>query len=275
MKMYGKATETANAILTAFQSPETLPKALAPIFIHRTDDTPCRKWSFRNQFLTALAGTGDARGFKQWQAVDRHVSKGSKCFHILSPCLKKTKDKATGEDKTALYGFKSTAVFRLEDTEGADLPIDTAAQAFIDGLPLIDVARGWGIKVESFTGQHSRFLGAFSPTHKNIAIGVENVDVFLHELTHAADHKGGPGLKGGQHFRQEVVAEFGSAVLGECLGLGQATDLGGAYEYIERYARAAEKTPVDACMECLDRVCLAVALILHTAEALEGARVAS
>ena len=59
MKMYGKAHETASTILEAFRNPETLPEVIAPIFIHRKDDLPCRKWSWRNQLLTALAATDD------------------------------------------------------------------------------------------------------------------------------------------------------------------------------------------------------------------------
>ena len=61
-RFHGKAKQAADTIIGAFQS-GTLPKALAPIFINRPDeDTPCRKWSWSNQLLTALAGYSDARG---------------------------------------------------------------------------------------------------------------------------------------------------------------------------------------------------------------------
>ena len=79
-KFYGKAEAAARTILEAFQS-GNLPKSLAPIFIHRKDDVPCRQWSWSNQLLTALAGHSDARGFRQWEAAGRHVS----CRGLLQP----------------------------------------------------------------------------------------------------------------------------------------------------------------------------------------------
>jgi hypothetical protein len=85
---------------------------------------------------------------------------------------------------------------------------------------------------------------------------------------HAADYKLGNAVEKGQHWRKETVAEFGAAILAECLGL-ECSNLGGAYSYIESYARAAEKTPQAACMECLDRICQAVALVLDAAESLQ------
>ena len=52
MKMYGKAHQVANQILEAFQHPETLPQTIAPIFIYRRDDVPCRKWSWPGSIST-------------------------------------------------------------------------------------------------------------------------------------------------------------------------------------------------------------------------------
>ena len=43
VKFYGKAESAANGILEAFQKPDELPAALAPVFINRKDDVPCRK----------------------------------------------------------------------------------------------------------------------------------------------------------------------------------------------------------------------------------------
>ena len=54
-KFYGKAEAAARTIVEAFQSGD-LPKALAPIFVKRRDNVPCRQWSWSNQLLTALAG---------------------------------------------------------------------------------------------------------------------------------------------------------------------------------------------------------------------------
>ena len=82
MQFYRKAESAASRILEAFRT-GNLPQALAPIFIRRKDNVPCRAWSWSNQLLTALAGHSDARGYRQWQEVGRHVKKGEKSFHIL------------------------------------------------------------------------------------------------------------------------------------------------------------------------------------------------
>ena len=117
MKFYGKSEEAANRILSVFQA-GTLPAALAPVFIHRRDNVPCRAWSWSNQLLTALAGYSDARGFRQWEQAGRAVRKGDHAFAILGPCLVKRteRDAETGDEseRMALVGFKSIPVFGLE-----------------------------------------------------------------------------------------------------------------------------------------------------------------
>jgi hypothetical protein len=269
MKLYGKAQATANTILQAFQSPESLPKAIAPIFIRRNEDTPCRKWSWNNQLLTALAATHDARGYKQWQSVERHVKKGAKAFTIFAPCTKKIEQ--GGEDKVICFGFRAISVFRIEDTEGKDVPSgDPTLDDWIKNLPLRGVAESWGVSVHTYNGEEGRGQGKFSPAGQSIGLGVQNAEVFFHELIHAADHRLGNLVERGQHWKSETVAEFGSAILAECLGL-ECSNLGGAYSYIESYAKAAEKTPQAACLECLDRICKAVSYVLDAAQALETA----
>ena len=271
MQMYGKAQQVANEILTAFRQPENLPKAIAPIFIHRRDDTPSRKWSWRNQLLTALAGTHDARGIRQWKRAERRVKKGAKAFYILSPCTGKKEDSKTGEERVFVSGFRTTPVFRIEETEGADIPSgDPALDDWIADLPLRDVADSWGISVYTYNGDGSLYLGRYSERGENkaIALGVQNVEVFLHELMHAADYRLGNAVEKGQHWKKETVAEFGAAVLAECLGL-ECTNLGGAFRYIESQAGAADEVAQKACFQCLDRICAAVSLILDTAETLE------
>jgi len=89
VRFYGKAETAAKAILDAFQNPQELPKALAPIFIRRKDNVPCRAWSWSNQLIAALHGHADARGFRQWQEVGRHVKKGERGFPLLVPLTKR------------------------------------------------------------------------------------------------------------------------------------------------------------------------------------------
>ena len=269
-KFHGKAEQAAAKILEAFQS-GTLPKALAPIFIHRKDDTPCRKWSWNNQLLTALAGYSDARGFRQWQAVGRCVKKGERSFQILSPLVGKREDKKTGETKAFVFGFRSTAVFGLSQTEGKELPDQNPElTAWLKNLPLLEVAKSWGLTVDAFNGQQSNALGWYCRTEgrKAIAVGVENLSTWSHELLHAADDRLGALVERGQHWRSETVAELGGAILLEMLGHETESDRGGCFEYVKAYAKDAELEPIQACQKVLKRTCDAVALILDTAEQL-------
>ena len=283
MQFYGQSEQAANRILETFKA-GTLPAALAPIFIRRTDDVPCRRWSWSNQLLTALAGTSDARGFRQWLDVGRAVRKGAKSFQILGPIMVKReeRDADTGEtrERMALVGFKSIPVFRMEDTDiideerwAAASKSDADCRRFIDGLPLIDVARAWGLTVETYSGSEHGAYGEYSSGGRVIALGVKNLATWAHELTHAADDRCRGGLKPGQHADQEIVAELGAAVLLECLGQHEAADVGGAWQYIDSYANRDKVAPLTYCERMLRRVCEAVALILDTAAELSAAPV--
>ena len=61
--------------------------------------------ALRNRLLMMLAGTEDARGFRQWEKVGRMVKKGAKAFYILAPRIIKVKDEETEEEKHVLAGF--------------------------------------------------------------------------------------------------------------------------------------------------------------------------
>ena len=264
LKYYGRATEAAEKIVGLFQS-GSVPAALAPMFIRRKDAVPCRAWSWNNQLLTALAGYDDARGFRQWEEVGRHVRKGEHGFPILVPCHVKREmaDEQTGETREALalVGFRSCVVFGYEQTDGQPLPDRESDRRVLDSLPLIDVAKSWGLTVKTFQGDRGKPSGWFKPG-KAIAVGVENLSTWAHELTHAADDRLGNRTERGQHWRSEIVAELGGAILLQCLGHEVAADAGGCWEYVSAYARDAGIEPTTACQRVLKRTCDAVALIL-------------
>ncbi len=270
MKFYGQAEQVSQRIVDAFRQPDRLPAALAPIFIRRKDDVPCRKWSWHNQLIAALCGTTDARGFRQWAEAKRNVKKGSKAIWILAPCVKHIKDKNAGGDeieRRVLFGFRGIPVFAVEDTEGETLPVsDDRYDSWVRELPFLEVARAWGISVGTYSGGDATPLGYFRCGFGSQAVmlGVENLSTWAHEMVHAADHRL-TNLKGDKWHR-EIVAELGGAVLLECLGMSQDADLGGAFSYIEQYARDSGMDTVRACIQVLDRVCECVKLILDTAE---------
>jgi antirestriction protein ArdC len=281
MKLYGKHTqEVAERIVDAFRQPDRLPAALAPIFIHREDDVPCRKWSWHNQLLVALCATVDARGIKQWNKAGRKVKKGSQALWILAPCIKKVAEKddhGKEKERQIIFGFRSVPVFAVEDTEGEPLPEgDNKYDSWVQELPLFEVAERWGIHVGTYTHQGANPLGYYryaSTGNQAIMLGVENLATWAHELVHATDHRV-TNLKG-EKWHKEIVAELGGAVLLECLGKSHDADLGGAFSYIERYAQDAKVDTVRACIQVLDRVCECVRFILESAESVSTAAVSA
>jgi hypothetical protein len=269
VKNYGKAPEVGAQIIERFRDPASLPAPLAQVFIRRKDQSPCRKWSWGNQMIVALNGYSEARGFRQWQEVGRHVKKGERAIYILAPCVKKFEtegDDGTTEEHLAVYGFRSVAVFGLEQTDGAPLPVDEEAAAWLADLPLREVAESWGIKIQTYDGAEGGRLGFYSTAGDRIGLGVRNLDVWSHELVHAADSRNVGGLKPGQHVDQEVVAQLGAAILLTLVGRPADADLGHTWEYIESYAGKTAKPVLDVCLELLNRTCRAVDLILSTAE---------
>lgn len=279
--------QVQNTIIEQFKT-GNIPAKLAPIFIYRNDDIPCRKWSWSNQFLVALAGYDDARTYKQWQTVGRQVKKGEKGFLILQPNRFNVKDTdkdgnvktdENGNDKTRtiIKGFNAGKRFGLEQTEVTDAAKwakhskkDENAQKFLDELPLREVADKWGIKVTSYSGKNGAAQGWYRKG-QTIAVGVENLSTFAHELIHASDDRLGNLKERGQHWRSEVVAELGGAVLLTACGYETDADLGGAWEYIKHYADASGKDAIKCCLEVLKRTGDAVKAILDAAEVAEQA----
>lgn len=274
-RFYGKAESAAGRILELFRS-GNVPKALAPMFIRRRDAVPCRAWSWSNQLLTALAGYDDARGFRQWQDVGRYVRKGERAFYILAPCTRKVteRDDETGDEseRVAVYGFRSVPVFGYEQTDGKALPDRVESERFIDGLPLVSVARAWGLTVGTYGNAERVGAAGYYQLGRAIALGVENPATWAHELVHAADDRRGE-LQNGAKIDREIVAELGGAVLLRCLGHEHDADLGGCWQYVERHAKANSKNTLTVCEALLRRTCEAVALILNTADELSAADV--
>jgi antirestriction protein ArdC len=215
-----------------------------------------------------LNGYTDARGFRQWQEVGRQVKKGEKAFYILGPISKKVTDKDTGEERVIVVGFKGLPVFGFEQTQGQPLPTcDPDIDQWVNSLPLLDVARAWGLSVGVVEGGWGDFLGRYRKG-KGIELAVKNLSTWAHELIHAADDRNNSLKEMGQHWRSETVAELGGAVLLELLGMNLDADLGGSWEYIKHYAEQEKLGVTEACMRVLDRTCAAVGLILDAAEAI-------
>ncbi|MHA2279724.1 MAG: hypothetical protein ACXAC5_02355 [Promethearchaeota archaeon] len=283
MNYYGKAQNVADRVLEAFKS-GNVPKALATVFIDR-GGRHIDRYSWTNRMLVALAGFSDAMGYggqdkktkkwtSGWRSVGRQVRKGEKCTLILAPCTRKTE--RDGEERTVIFGFRATAVFGIEQTDIAEPEVwekhnkaNEAAERFVETLPLCEVAEAWGYKLGTYRGKGSAYLGWHSRAGE-IGLGVENLSVWAHELMHAADLKNGKLVEHGQHWRSETVAELGGTILMMMMGYEREADIGHAWKYINQYATTAKIELIKACTDCLKRTCEAVALILETAETVNG-----
>ena len=272
MLLKGRSEEVAAKVIEAFKT-GNLAAPLATAYLIRTDDTPIASWSVLNQFVCLLMGCTDPRGYDQWQAVGRHVVKGSTArAHILIPIRPYTKkaDRQTDDDTRRggpPIGFTTCPVFDITQTEGDPIPQAHPHRHFLDALPLVTVAQAWSIHLDTYTGQKGKAQGYFAPRANAIRLGVENIGVWLHELTHAADYRLGNLTETGQHWRSETVAELGACVLAHMIGQPEHADEGQTYRYITRYAEAAKIEPITACSRVLDRTLQAVDLIISTAEA--------
>ncbi len=263
MKFYGKAKETCEKIINQFKDGD-VPEVLKNVYVNRSDNIPAAKWSFQNRFLAAVNGASDARGFRQWQKAGRQVSKGSKAFHILGPCVGKKKD-ANGEETPIIFGFKSIPVFSKDSTEIADQVkwekaggIDLKEEKRLEAMPFYNLAKSWGLEVTSYNGKGGKILGSYS-YGKGIAVGTENWSTWAHELIHAADDKAGNiTMSSGQDTGNEIVAELGGAALLKMIGEDYEADLGGAWKYVSSYGG---KDTLSLCTKLLDRISKALDLV--------------
>jgi len=265
----------ASDILAAFESGE-LPHALAQLFIHRKVEVPSRAWTWTNRLIALRRGHVYAAGFRQWKEIGRSVKKGEHAFHILAPRIVRAKEddekRGVREGDLMTLGFLAVPVFGYLQTEGEPLAGVEDTPEFVDGLPLVEVARAWGLSVSLYSIEDAPDrLGYFTPG-RGIALGTENLSTWAHELVHAADHRLGNLVA--RALAAEVVAEFGGAILLECLGYSVESDRGGAFAYLRRHCEEKKRSLPGACTELLDRTCGCVALLLEEAESVAASGLA-
>ena len=270
MNLTPKAHEALQQLLTALAQ-GTIPEALARTALPALD-VPCAHWSLNNRLLTWLAGTADARGLHQWNAVGRRILAGRHAFYILAPLrVKRTAhdpDPEAPDDPTPelrLVGFRATPVFRVEDTEGTPLaypPLEPPQPP-----PLWEVAEHWGLTVSyvAFDRQGPPAYGSYAPAQRQITLATHDEQVFFHELAHAAHLRAIGRLHGGQYWSQEVVAELTAATLMHLYGRQPPND-GAAYQYIAGYAQSIGIPAYRACLAVLGDVERCLQQILTTAE---------
>jgi len=270
-----KVSETLKKIVELFKSgnvPKSISIATFPPF-----DVPSNSWSLTNRITMTIHGTSDARGYLQWSHVNRYVKKGSKSFSILAPWLANKKKEVCAprddnEDKPShishvLRGFLTIPVFRVEDTDGDKLEYENLE---LPKLPLLDVAKNWGIDVAPVTYQGG-WYGYYRPDKDEIRLATPEEKTFYHELSHAAHKRVVGELKNGQDWKQEVTAELSAQTLCHIFGRTDNNTTGNSYEYISHYANKANRDVGVACVSVLGDVEKVLSLIVEECARIETA----
>jgi hypothetical protein len=234
-----QAEEALRSVLELFESGEVPERIAQTVIARQTGTSPMVNWSLGNQLLAILAGTNDARGYRQWQDTGRHVRKGAKAFYILAPSTRKIREREaeTGEqvERVAVVGFVGVPVFRFEDTDGAALEQPDYEPSAPP--PLREVAGRLGVDV-AYTPFLGDAHGYYQPGRDRVVLMSHDERVWFHELAHAAHQRvlqaRGQTLRGGQHARQEIVAETAAATLCKLYGLDGY--LWHSAEYLNHYA---------------------------------------
>ena len=232
--MNEKTKKALDKVLHLFETGD-VPEALSITLLPRLD-VPSSRWSITNRLLMFVNESEDARGFRQWQLVGRHVKPKSKAFHIICPKTIR-KEKEDGEKVVVVVGFKAMPVFRFEDTGGKALEIERFPPPQLP--PLYEVARKWGISVD-WQGYPGLSYG------------------------HAAHEKFVGDLIQVETWRRETVAELTAAVLGYVYG--KRCNRGAHYRYIGDYAQKAGLDVYQACMAVVSDVGKCVEMIMEEEE---------
>lgn len=282
MSQRDRVREVYGQLLEAFRAGR-VPGALAQVFLVR-GDFPSAQWSWRNRLILALHGHSDARTYRQWRQVGRQVKKGEHACFILRPMTMKKVEElderrevdellgAGGEatSRQAVVGFAPVPVFGASQTEGEALPYHERHRGFLDSLPLVELARSWGLEVEVIDHPHA--AGLFQPERSQIGLGVANLSTWSHELVHAAEARMGRDLRADDLASRELVAEVGGAVLLSLLGFEREADAGGAYQYARGLCGGDEGKMLSLLTELIDRTCKVVQFLLDESERLAAGR---
>jgi len=239
-----KAQESLNRMIERFQAGET--GSIVDVIKDRLSlpaDAPYLRWSWGNQCLAFFqSGHLDCRGFRQWEQVGRHVSKGKHSDAFIFRVLTRRDVDDDGTEHFIPYAVTSISVFSYAQTEGDALEGYEPREV----PPLMDVAQAWNLNVqwEPTVG----CFGYYSELQGKIVVGTQDWKTWFHELCHAADARVHGDLRQQSKVVVEATAEMGATVLAELYGMGDRT--GNLLEYVQMFS----DDPLTAITECANRV---------------------
>ena len=155
-------------------------------------------YSFNNWLLiyTQRSDATRVAGFQTWKSLGRFVKKGERGIRIFAPIIRKVEEDKNGvtEQVSRPVGFRSIAVFALEQTDGEPLPeIDSnATEGGEELLPKLEATTAsLGIQLI-----YKAIPGAAEGLSKGGLIEIEETlstaarcGVIIHELAHELLHK--------------------------------------------------------------------------------------
>jgi antirestriction protein ArdC len=169
-------------------------------------------------------------GFWKWKELGRSVKKGEKGIRILAPIVgirRKTNEEAVKSDpayqnKPVLVGFRSTYVFDVSQTEGAELPElhEVSGDVGENYDRLVSFIERQGIELV-FTERIAPALGMSYGGRIAILPGQSKAETFatlVHELAHERLHKAERRTATTKTVR-ETEAEAIAFVVGKAIGL--------------------------------------------------------
>lgn len=214
-----------------------LPVILSQALIELPPDAPARGWTTRNQIMAAATtGHGDARGYQQWAALGRKVTRPG--GRIFVPQYRKVEEE-DGTTRKVLVAFKLVAVHGFDatipdpDFEGEPFNPDYKPKEM---PPLMEIAERLGVSVEWAPTGPIR-AGFYTPAAKRIVLGDYDHATYFHELGHALQDKLGL-LVGASKLEKEAEAELFATVISSLYGVDRE---GSCWEYVSQYAKEPTK----------------------------------
>lgn len=217
------------------------------------------QYSFNNVLMIA-SQKPDAtmvRGFKQWQALGRHVNKGEKSLNILVPSFKKVEvqkiNEQTGEvlrDKNgdpqseirqSVTGFRLGKVFDVSQTDGKEIPNvrDFIQQELTSTESLTDLydrfiqqvnASSQPLHIREEAHEMQTYGGYYNREKDEIVINTavsksseQKFRVLIHEYAHSQLHHKESDIKDLPRGHKEAQAECAAYIVSQYYGFD--TDL--------------------------------------------------
>jgi antirestriction protein ArdC len=184
------------------------------------------QYSFGNCFLIyrQCPQASLVAGYKRWQELGRQVKKGEKSIVILAPLIRKDKE----SDKEEVFGFRSTNVFDVSQTEGQAVPEypkpqlltsdSESIQRLLNQLESFATLEGFPITRQNLP---AGVMGSFSHRDGSIALSIDapplqQLKTLAHELGHALMHQSEPTRP---YYVHELEAESCAFLTCHALGL--------------------------------------------------------